>query len=214
MRDFVFLFLIFLSLFTKGQKKENQWNDSIKSSTDVAAYLVARTDINKNKPVIWVTHESGKFFYEVRGNFDACETAGILAGKTFALKNGSFWITPKVGVLFALNDQGYDGISVENNLGGKFAWSYYFSMNQFSFSLKKSKPNFFYGFSTFGFQYWRMRIAYSFQLYYEMNSSSVWIDHGPQMTILLNHFYLKPWYTWDPGHKKLEKFVLGFGYQF
>jgi hypothetical protein len=163
---------------------------------------------------MWFSHEEGKYFLEARVNFDAKETAGIFLGRTFS-KSKKFWITPKIGILFGLNDLGYDGVSPEFNLGGKLKSFSYFAMNQFSIAITKDKPNFLYNYTQFGYKLFPwLQIDYSAQFYYELNSGAVWIDQGPQLLILWNKFYIKPWYTWDPGHTKVRKFICGVGCNF
>lgn len=223
------IFLAVTLLVNVYSQAQSQKKDSVESPdvrwTDISIFLSDALNPDNDKPLLWFSREEGKYFLETRVNFDWRETAGLLIGKTFS-RNEKFWITPKMGILFAFNPFGHNGLSPEVNLGGGIKKIKYFSMNQYAISLDKN-PSFLYNYTELGFELtpWA-RFNYSAQFYYPLSGnpqSEVWIDQGPQLILTLKKkYYFKPWYTWDPTHKKsdassrapLQKWILGIGYHF
>jgi len=176
--------------------------------------MVCRFNPNLNKPLTWFSHEEGKYFIEARMNFDWKNTAAILMGKTFS-KKPTFWITPKVGFLFGFNSDGYNGFSPEINCGGAYKAFHYFAMNQCALSFGGGNPSFYYEYTQLGYNTKYFNINCAFQFFKSLVShTDVYIDIGPQVFIPIQKFYIKPWYTIDPGHVFIRKFVIGVGYHF
>ncbi len=188
-------------------------SDTLKKGSSIAVYTISRNGGTEMQPLMWFTHENKKYFLEARMNFDAKETGGIIIGKTFYFSK-HFRITPKAGILFGFNKQGYDGVTTEVNFSGGFGKFGYFSMNQMAFAIGKTNKCFQYCYSQFGYDFtpW-FGIDYGAQLFHPVNSGDVWIDHGPQLFFTFGKFYVKPWVTFDLKHKT-EKYILGVGYAF
>lgn len=181
--------------------------------TDVSIFDIYKIQGKTSVPLIWYTHNHGSYYVESRVNFDWNMTAGIFAGKSFS-KNEKFWITPKFGFLFAFNKEGYNGLSPEFNFGGKIGKFRYFSMNQCAISGNPEiNPTYLYGYYEVGCQLAHLKIGYGSQFFHPTNQSKVLVDQGPFLRISYKEFYLKPWYTWDPG-RNVQKFVLGLGYSY
>ncbi len=195
-----------LTISNDTTKKHAQW-------TDISFFHINRLDAKNSTPLIWFNHENDNYFVESRINFDWSNTAGILIGKTFS-KSEKFWITPKLGILFAgRNTDGYNALSPECNFGGRIGAFGYFTMNQYAIAIDEH-PDFVY-------QYTELRwfidkhvtLAYATQFYKEnWRGSEWWIDGGPAMAVSLGKVYIKPWMTWDPGHQN-RKFIVGVGYK-
>ncbi len=213
MKKLIQLFTLLLcSSITYGQGQSDTTKPASNNWTDISIFYVDRFDPKLNKPLMWFSHEEGKYFLEARMNFDWRETVGLFIGKTFSVKD-RFWVTPKVGFLFAFNDFGYNGFSPEVNLGGKFGNVRYFAMNQGSISFDKN-PSFLYNYSQLGYKFRWIQFNYSAQFYYPLDGTSVlYLDQGPQLILFLGKFYFKPWYTWDPINR-IDKFIVGAGFHF
>lgn len=206
-----FFAIIFYCLVPIVQGQDSTKTQASDKWTDISIFFIDRFNPKLNRPLMWFSHEEGKYFIEGRMNFDYPETAGMLLGKTLS-KNERFWFTPKTGILFSQNNLGYDGISLETNLGGKLGNFKYFVMLQRAISLN-SKPSFAYSYTQLGYRVKWLQFNYSAQFFSQLAGSGVWIDHGPQIIIFLKKIYVKPWYTWDIEHK-VQKFVIGLGYHF
>ena len=88
-------------------------------------------------------------------------------------------------------------------------------MNQFAISLSERNKNFYYNFSQIGYDLKYFSINCSFQFSQVLvPHSDLYTDVGPQIVVPLQKFYLKPWYTIDPGHPTIRKFIMGVGYHF
>ncbi len=215
----VFLFAIFMATSSVvNAQTSNQKEDTTKKEVPTAWTDVSLFDIDKIKestttPLIWYTHDNGKYYIESRVNFDWAMTAGVFAGKTFS-KNDKFWITPKFGCLFSFNKEGYNGLSPEFNFGGSVGKFRYFTMSQCAVSLNPEKnPSYLYGYYEAGYQLPYVKIGYASQFFHPTDQSKTWTDQGPFMVISYKEFYLKPWYTWDPS-RNVQKFIVGLGYHY
>ena len=210
---FFLLSLVILGVTTKADGDTAGYQ--ISSWTDLSLYQVFKIKQGPKFPIIWFSHESGKYFLESRLNFDWNGTAAIIAGKTFQKKDG-FWITPKAGLFFGFADGGYNGLTFEANFGGKRKHLKYFTMNQVAVSFQKKNPAFFYQYTDIGYDAEYIFISGSFQFYQEMRKDAEpFFDIGPQVMVPIKKFYTKFWYTIDPHPKHLlSKITLGLGYGF
>ena len=62
MKNIIVIILLAIVLCTQGQdttKTVSKWSD-------IGVFMVCRFNPNTNKPVLWVNHEEGKYFLEVR----------------------------------------------------------------------------------------------------------------------------------------------------
>lgn len=215
MKKIMIMLVVFVGSFlvATGQEDELQKkpdNDTLAVGTSMSVYTISRNGGTETQPLAWFTHEEKRYFVEVRMNFDQVSTGAILAGKTFYFSK-HFWVTPKAGILFGFNSQGFDGLSPEINFGGKFGKFSYFSMNQVAVSFHEDVPGFQYGYYQVGYAFTKwLELDYSLQCF---NSADAWIDQGPQLSITIGKFNLKPWITFDSKHK-VEKYIFGLGYAF
>jgi hypothetical protein len=216
------LVLCIYSLYAVTKEKEEDKTEvkpnEDKKWTDIGMFIVANLKNHSSKPVLWVSHDNPKFYVETRLSFDWSNTGGIFFGKTFS-KSNTFWVTPKMGFLFAFDrETGYDGASPEINFGGSVKKFRYFFMNQVAISFHKN-PSFFYQYVQMGFDWKYFSTNISFQTYQEFRNVKPAIDIGPQVLIPIpvpgyGNFYLKPWYTRSVIDQKLHKFIIGLGYHF
>lgn len=200
----------FLAANAQDGTVETVNNDTLAIGSSMSVYTISRNGGTETQPLAWFTHEEKKYFIEARMNFDAKETGAILAGKTFYFSK-HFWVTPKTGILFGFNNQGFDGSTTEINFGGAFGKFGYFSMNQIAVSFHKDVSSFQYGYYQVGYKITKwLELDYSLQIF---NSTSAWVDQGPQLSISIGKFSVKPWVTFDNTHNT-EKYILGLGYNF
>ncbi|MBP6879543.1 MAG: hypothetical protein KBF62_02000 [Candidatus Pacebacteria bacterium] len=211
------LFVAFVAFFTQlvnAQKPEQSFD------FDGSYYHIIPIDstAGEPKPLFWFWYDQGTegFYTEARLNFDAPATAGLIFGKTFG--GEKFFITPKVGVLIAGNEEGFDGLSAEFNCGGKIDinsniyWNY-FVMNQYAFSTGEDE-NFIYNYSQTGFGLGLFEINISAQFFQQADAS--FMDIGPQVKFTLweTGLYSKVWATTDPGNEKQETAFVAIGWHF
>ncbi|MEN9582325.1 MAG: hypothetical protein RL641_279 [Candidatus Parcubacteria bacterium] len=143
--------------------------------TDISLFHINRLDAKNSTPLIWFNHENGDYFLEARINFDWSNTAGLFLGKTFS-RSKKFWITPKLGMLFAgRSSDGYNGFSPEFNFGGNIGSFEYFTMNQHTIAVD-DKPDFVYQYTEARFKclHNHLAICYAIQFYKEQRAGAEW----------------------------------------
>lgn len=207
---------VMLLMLALNSLQANAGQDSTTVSnkyTDISLFENYRLSGYKN-PLLWYVREEEKYYFEVRMNFDWSNTASIVIGKTFS-RSSKFWITPKAGVLFSCDDKsGYNGLTIEPNIGGKIGKFKYFSMIQYAIGIDSQK-DFAYSYIETSVQVAKnIRFNVSGQVFQSMSQNEdVWVDIGPQLLISFGNFYFKPWYTFDPNHIN-EKVIIGIGYTY
>ena len=187
--------------------------------TDISVFGIYRVSSGKGVPLMWFTQENGRYFLETRANFDWANTVTIAVGKTISF--GNYSATPKVGILLAMSNSGYDGASLEINHGISFGDFGIFQMNQVAVGLRNANPTFFYNYSEVSYSLIKnVSFVYGAQFFRALETQEGqeklewWIDHGPQLKISFKGgFYAKPWLTWDPNHDN-QKVIVGLGRTF
>lgn len=187
--------------------------------TDISVFGIYRANTGTGTLLMWFTQENGKYFLETRAYFDWANTVTIAVGKTMSF--GNYWTTPKVGILLAMSNSGYNGASLEINHGISFGDFDIFQMNQIAVGLRNANPTFFYNYSEVSYSPIKnVSFVYGAQFFRALEiqegeeSLDWWIDHGPAVKISFKGgFYAKPWLTWDPNHDN-QKVIVGLGRTF
>jgi hypothetical protein len=220
MKKFIFITGLFLT--TLAQAKSDTTARAVQAQpwSDISLFELCRfaPTGNTNRPLMWFSHEEGKYYLEARMDFDWSNTAALLVGRTFFFhkKHGNnFWITPKFGFLISLASGGFNGLTPECNYGGKIGNVKIFCMDQMAVSLNASNQSFFYHYVQFSYdlKYFAVNAAGQVTQFVAGTNQKPYLDLGPQVVIPIGKFWCKPWVTYDPVHT-IKKFVIGVGYRF
>jgi len=182
------------------------------SSAQAKAGMETYSFHREGQSYVWMPvmhYESRKGTYaEIRYNYEDVNTFSLFGGKNFHIgPSGSFNLKPMIGVSAGQ----FNGISFALNAGaekGAFFWS---SESQFSASLKRSAPNFFFNWSEAGINITKNLFAgLSFQ--YTVQSGITEPAPGFMAGFSFGNLSI-PVYLFQPFSKD-QLFVLGFNYEY
>lgn len=215
MKKIITLFLPSV-FFVNLASSEEKFLKNEKQEIEASLYHIYSLYNPEKRPFLEVSFDKKKFFVESKINFDWVNTISFIFGKKIYI-NKTNWFIPKIGLLLPLeNEIGYNGFNFETSFSVSLDRFEYFSINQYVLGLKHS-PNIIYQYSEFKLPFERrdfsFSLNYSIQFLKLSSDKDLWIDQGPQFILSYKKVYFKPWYTWDPGHEKFAKLIIGIGYK-